>query len=428
MAREVGGQTAQKVSQGRRKPRTIGKLTALDVNRAKRRGYYNDGGGLYLLVGPTGSKSWVFRFRDGARLREHGLGPLHTIGLAEAREKARTCRHMRLDGTDPIEARKAARGAAKLEAAKAMTFKQCAEAYINAHNAGWRNPKHAAQWPATLEAYVYPVFGSLPVQAVDVGLVMKALEPIWTVKPETASRVRGRIESALDWATARGYRQGENPARWRGHLENLLPKKTKVRQVEHHAALPYAELADFLVELRQQEGIAARALQFTILTAARTGEVLGAKWSEIDFKARLWTVPGSRMKSGREHRVPLSDGAVAVLEGMKAIREGDFVFPGGRARRPLSNMAFLMLLRRMGRGDLTAHGFRSTFSDWCSERTNFPAEVREMALAHTVSDKVEAAYRRGDLFQKRRQVMDAWARYCVAPAGAGEVVTLAAAR
>jgi integrase len=256
---------------------------------------------------------------------------------------------------------------------------------------------------------------------------MKALEPIWTSKPETAGRVRGRIESVIDWATARGYRQGENPARWRGHLENLLPKKSKVRRVEHHAALPYAGLAEFMVELRQQEGIAARALEFAILTAARTGEVLSTRWSEIDFKARLWTIPGSRMKAGKEHRVPLSDAAMAVLEGMEATREGDFVFPGGRAGRPLSNMAFLMLLRRIGRGDLTAHGFRSTFSDWCTECTNFPAEVREMALAHAVGDKVEAAYRRGDLFEKRRQVMDAWASFATA-APSGNVVAIAAAR
>ena len=250
--------------------------------------------------------------------------------------------------------------------------------------------------------------------AVDVSLVMKAIEPIWTTKPETASRVRGRIEAAIDWAAARGYRQGENPARWRGHLENLLPKKSKVRRVEHHAALPYAALAAFMPELRQQEGVAARALEFAILTAARTGEVIGARWSEVDLEARLWTVPAERMKAGREHRVPLSGPALAILEAMREVSEGNFVFPGGKANRPLSNMAFLMLLRRMGRGDLTAHGFRSTFSDWCSERTNFPAAVREMALAHTVSDKVEAAYRRGDLFEKRRAVMRSWANFCAA--------------
>jgi len=254
------------------------------------------------------------------------------------------------------------------------------------------------------------------------------LEPIWTTKPETAGRVRGRIESVLDWATARGYRQGENPARWRGHLENLLPKKSKVRRVEHHAALPYAEIGTFIAELQQQEGVAARALEFAILTAARTGEVIGAKWDEIDFGERLWTVPTERMKAGKEHRVPLSDAALAVLEEMQKIRSADFVFPGGKSRRSISNMAMAMTLRRLSRGDLTVHGFRSSFRDWAAERTGFPAEVAEMALAHTVSDKVEAAYRRGDLFQKRRQLMEAWTRFCSAPLASATVVSIAAAQ
>jgi integrase len=404
--------------------RTIGKLTALAVAQAKRRGYYGDGGGLFLQVSATGSKSWVFRFKEAGRLREMGLGPTHTIGLADARQRAQDCRRARLDGRDPIEGRRAERMAAKFDAAKAMTFKASAERYIAAHKAGWRNAKHAAQWSATLDTYVYPSFGALPVQAVDVGLVLKAIEPIWATKPETASRVRGRIESILDWATARGYRQGENPARWRGHLENLLPRPSKVRRVEHHAALAYPEIARFMVELRHQEGVGARALEFAILTAARTGEVIGAQWDEINTAERLWTVPAERMKGGREHRVPLSDAALAIVAQMAAIRSGDFVFPGGRANRPLSNMAFLMLLRRMGRGDLTAHGFRSSFRDWAAERTGFPAEVAEMALAHAVTDKVEAAYRRGDLFQKRRQLAETWAKFCAAPPAAGHVVPI----
>jgi integrase len=404
--------------------RTIGKLTALAISQAKRRGYYGDGGGLFLQVSAAGSKSWVFRFRDGGRLREMGLGPTHTVSLAEARQKALDSRKARLDGKDPIADRKAARSAAGLEAAKAMTFKDCAERYIAAHKAGWRNPKHAAQWPSTLAAYVYPAFGSLPVQAVDVGLVMKALEPIWTEKPETAGRVRGRIESVLDYATARGWRTGENPARWRGHLENLLPKKAKVRRVEHHAALPYAEVAGFMAARRQQEGVAARALEFAILTAARTGEVIGARWEEISLADKLWAIPAERMKAGREHRVPLSARAIAILEDLAQVREGEFVFPGGRHGRPISNMAMLMTLRRMGRGDLTAHGFRSSFRDWAAERTTFPAEVAEMALAHTVSDKVEAAYRRGDLFQKRRQLAEAWAKFCAVAPAAGAVVPM----
>jgi integrase len=405
--------------------RTIGKLTALAITQAKRRGYYSDGGGLFLQVSAGGAKSWVFRFKESGRLREMGLGPTHTVSLAEARQKALECRKARLDGLDPIEARRGKRIQTKLDAAKAMTFAACAERYIASHKAGWRNPKRAAQWPATLATYVYPVFGSLPVQAVDVGLVMKAIEPIWVQKPETAGRVRGRIESILDWATARGYRQGENPARWRGHLENLLPMKAKVRRVEHHAALPYVEIGAFMAELRQQEGVAAGALEFAILTAARTGEVIGAKWDEIDLGERLWTVPAERMKKAdKEHRVPLSDAALAILDDLRKVQQDNFVFPGGKAARPISNMAMLMLLRRMGRGDLTAHGFRSSFRDWAAERTTFPAEVAEMALAHTVSNKVEAAYRRGDLFQKRRQLAEAWAKFCAVVPASGQVVPI----
>jgi integrase len=406
-----------------------GKLTALKTAKVEATGYYGDGGGLFLQVSKYGSKSWVFRFKANGRLREMGLGSLDTYSLAEARERARACRKLRDEGKNPIEERNAARLQAKLEAAKAMTFEQCAERYIAAHKASWRNPKHAAQWPSTLATYVNEIFGDLPVAAVDTALVMKAIEPIWVQKPETAGRVRGRIESVLDWATARGHRQGENPARWRGHLDKLLPRKTSVRRVEHHAALPYAEIGAFTAELRQEEGVAARALEFVILTAARTGEVIGARWDELDLAERLWTVPGERMKAGREHRVPLSDAALAILGELAKARNGDFVFPGGRAGRPLSNMSMLMLLRRMGRGDLTIHGFRSSFRDWAAERTSFPAEVAEMALAHTVSDKVEAAYRRGDLFQKRRQMMDAWARFCTTPhAAGGRVVSFAAAK
>jgi integrase len=251
---------------------------------------------------------------------------------------------------------------------------------------------------------------------------MRALEPIWTVKPETAGRVRGRIEAILDWAAARGYRAGENPARWRGHLDKLLPARSKVRRVEHHAALPYIEIGEFMAELRQQEGVVARALEFVILTAARTGEAIGARWSELNLTDRLWTVPAERMKAGREHRVPLSDRALAIVESMASIRSSDYVFPGGKAGRPLSNMALLMLLRRLGRDDLTSHGFRSTFRDWAAESTAFPAEVAEMALAHAVGDRVEAAYRRGHLLQKRRQLAEAWASFCETKAGLGAEV------
>jgi integrase len=346
-----------------------------------------------------------------------GVGPLHTIRLAEARNRAAAFRLQHHDGVDPIERRRAERLQGLLDAAKAVTFNECAARYIASHRAGWRNPKHAAQWQATLATYAEPIIGGFSVQAIDTALVLKVLEPIWTVKPETAGRVRGRIESILDWAKVRGYRAGENPARWRGHLDKLLPARSKVRRVEHHAALPYAELPGFLVSLREQEGIAARALEFSILTAARTGEVIGARWwSEMDMLDKTWTLPAGRMKAGREHRVPLSARALAILQEMQPHRHAEdaFVFPGGTNGRPLSNMAFLMLLRRMGRGDLTAHGFRSTFRDWAAERTKFPAEVAEMALAHTVSDKTVAAYNRSDLFERRRRLMTAWATFCTA--------------
>jgi integrase len=408
--------------------RAVERLTALQARRASRPGLLADGKGLCLRVGESGAKSWVLRYMLDGRAREMGLGSYYDLSLTEARERARGFRKMVKEGIDPIDDRRARRAAQRAERAKVVTFKECAEAFIAAHQAGWRNPKHAAQWPSTLSVYVYPHLGALPVHMIDTSLVMKALEPIWFAKSETAGRVRGRIESVLDWAAARGYRTGENPARWRGHLENLLPRKSKVRRVEHHAALPYAELGAFIAELRQQAGVAARALEFTILTASRTGEVIGARWHEISMAERLWTVPAGRMKAGRDHRVPLSPQAIAISEEMRTVRVGDFVFPGGRGTQPISNMAMTMTLRRMGRGELTVHGFRSSFRDWAAERTNFPREVAEMALAHAVSDKVEAAYRRGDLFEKRRQLMVAWARFCSTPTITGQVIALGTAR
>jgi integrase len=401
--------------------RAIGRLTALKVEKAKEAGMYADGGGLYLRVTPEGTKNWVLRFMLDRRPRWMGLGPLTLYGLQEARAKALDARRKRHEGIDPIEARRAERARQRLDAAKAVTFKQCAETYIASHRAGWRNGKHAGQWSTTLSTYAYPIIGALPVQAVDTGLVLKVLEPIWTAKPETAGRLRGRLESILDSAKVRGYRDGENPARWRGHLDKLLPARAKVRQVEHHAALPYAELPAFLANLREQEGIAARALEFAVLTAGRTGEVIGARWSEIDLLDKVWTVPAARVKAHREHRVSLSARALAILDDMQAARDagiGDgFVFPGGRTGAPLSNMAFWRLLRRMSRGDLTAHGFRATFKTWASERTSFQNEIVEAALAHVIGGKVEQAYRRGDLFEKRRRLMQQWAAFCAtAPA------------
>lgn len=397
------------------------KLTALAVSRAKARGYYADGGGLYLQVSVSGAKSWVFRFRKDGRLREMGLGPTHTITLAEARDRATDCRKRRIFGIDPIDARHGDRASARLGAAKAMTFRQCAEAYIDAHKAGWSNVKHAAQWASTLATYAYPAFGDLPVHAIDVGLVTKALEPIWNAKTETATRLRGRIEAVLDWATVRGYRHGDNPARWRGHLDKVLPQRAKVQKVQHHAALPYAEIGAFMALLREQDNTSALALEFLILTAARTGEVIGAAWNEIDFTEALWTVPADRMKAKKEHRVPLSQPALTVLQRLHTHRAGDYVFHGAKPKKPLSNMSMLKLLERMARANLTVHGFRSSFRDWAAERTNFPREVAEHALAHSLPDKVEAADRRGDLFDKRRHLMDAWAQFCATLAYSGQI-------
>lgn len=392
--------------------RQIHRLDALKVRRLAKRGLHADGGGLYLQISQFDTKSWIFRFTMNGKSRQMGLGPLHTVSLAEAREEAELCRKVVRDGIDPIEKRKADKARMSLETVKQMTFKECAAGYLNAHDASWSNHKHAAQWRNTLSTYVYPVFGDLPVQSIDTGMVMRVIEPIWGKKTETASRLRGRIESVLDWATARGFRQGENPARWRGHLDKLMPAKAKVQKVKHHAALPYAEISNFMVDLRAREAIAARGLEFLILTAARTGEVIGAKWDEIHFDTKVWIILGGRMKANKDHRVPLSGCALSILQTMHALRQSDYVFPGAKKDRPLSDMAFLQLLKRMGRGDLTGHGFRSTFRDWTAECTSYSNEVAEMALAHSISDKVEAAYRRGDLFEKRQNLMDDWAKYC----------------
>jgi integrase len=388
------------------------RLTALKVEREKRPGLYSDGLGLYLQVRGGGAKSWIFRYRVGKKLRDMGLGSVNAVSLAEARERAGRCRNLRANGTDPIEHRRGEDAAQRADAARAVTFEQCATQFVEAHKAGWKNAKHTAQWTATLKTYAYPVFGSLSVGSVDTPLVLKALEPIWNSKTETATRVRGRIESVLDWARVRGYRQGENPARWRGHLDHLLPKRSKVSAVKHHAALPYRELPAFMELLRAEASVAARAMEFCILTATRTSEVIGARWGEIDMKAKLWTIPPEQMKAGREHRISLSPRAMTILRQAQRDAEADFVFPGGKANRPLSSMALLMLLRRMKRDDLTVHGFRSTFRDWVAEQTKFPAEVAEMALAHIVADKVEAAYRRGDLLEKRKLLAAAWATFC----------------
>jgi len=405
------------------------KLTVLKVLRARTPGLLNDGKGLALRVARGGTKSWVFRFMLAGRAREMGLGSVADVTLAEARDLARDARRLSKQGVDPIEARRAQRAAQQVARAKAITFEECATAYIAAHRAGWKNKKHAGQWQQTLEDYVYPIFGSLPVLAIDTALVMKAIEPIWTKKPETASRVRGRIEAILDWAAACGHRHGENPGRWKGHLENLLPKRLRVRRVERHAALPYPEIGNFMEAVRRQGGISARALEFTILTAMRTGEVLGATWDDLgDLAEKTWTISAERMKGDREHRVPLSERALEILGEMQLVRQGNLVFPGNKAGRPLSHGAMLRVLDTMSRDDLTVHGFRSSFRDWAAECTNFPSEVCEAALAHAVKNKAEAAYRRGDLFEKRRRLMAGWATHCATPAIGADVVPLTLAR
>lgn len=402
--------------------RVLHKLTARQVAQFAVPGYYGDGGGLWLQVSPTGSKSWIFRYRFAGKAREMGLGPLHTVSLADARERALVQRKLVLDGVDPIESRKAERRTAVSNAVRAVTFRKEAEDYIESHRAGWKNAKHADQWTATLQTYAYPHIGTLLVSEIDTDAVMRCLQPIWTTKTETASRVRGRIEAVLDYATAMKHRTGDNPARWRGHLDHLLPRPTKVTKTEHHSALPYAEAPAFMKELRAQPVLSARALEFTILTATRTGESIGARWAEVDLDAAEWVIPANRMKAGVQHRVPLSSHAVRVLKGLQGLDE-HHVFPGAKTGKPLSNMAMLELLqgRRLGRTDLTVHGFRSTFRDWAAETTNFPNEVVEMALAHTIKDEVEAAYRRGDLFAKRAKLMQAWGDYCTREVGAANV-------
>jgi integrase len=416
-------------------PRKAEGLTALKVKSAAP-GRYGDGNGLYLFVRSAEARFWVFRYTRAGRMREMGLGRAGAddaaVKLADARLKAADLHRLVKAGIDPLDKREADAAEAAAEAQRAailgITFRTVAERYLEAHDKVWRNAKHRMQWRNTLDTYAHAHFGDLPVGRVGTEHVLAALEPIWRVKPETATRVRGRIESILDYAKAREWRRGENPARWRGHLANLLPPRGKVAAVQHHAALPWAEIGTFLPLLKAQAGVAARALEFAILTAARSGEVLGARWDEFDLAGKVWAVPAGRMKAGREHRVPLSAPTLAVLKHMAKLRpKGDlhgFVFPGGQVGRPLSNMAMTMALRRMKRSDLTVHGFRSTFRDWVGEATGAPREVAEAALAHALADKTEAAYARGDLFTKRRRLMDDWAVFCTLPPRKGNVSTL----
>lgn len=391
--------------------RKTDQLSAKGIASKKRPGYYADGGGLYLQVSRSGSKSWIFRYMLNSKEREMGLGSLLDVSLADARQKRDDYRKLARAGVDPIDARKRGEQDQALALARGTTFKECAESFIRANRARWTNDKHASQWETTLAAYVYPVFGALPVQAIDTALVVKALMPIWTTKAETATRVRARIEAVLSSATALDYRAGENPARWRGHLDKLLPKLEKRRRVKHHPALSFEDLGGFIQELRLEEGLPARALEILILNVTRAGETAGARWPEFDLDAAIWTIPAARMKSHRAHRIPLTARSVRLLRELREWALSDeFVFPG-KSGQPLSTAALLALLKRMGR-DLTVHGFRSTFRDWASERTSYSRDVCEMALAHVVGDQTEAAYRRGDLFEKRRRLMAEWAKFC----------------
>jgi integrase len=398
-------------------------LTARTVATISGPGRYGDGNGLWLQVSQWGTKAWLYRYQLAGKARSMGLGPVDTVSLADARDLRDEARRQVRAGIDPISARKTARAQRALADAAAMTFRQAALATITAHEGTWTNAEHRRQWKTSLEQYAYPTLGKLPVAAIDTAFILRCLAPIWPTKRTTADRVRGRIESVLDWATARSYRTGDNPARWRGHLEHLLAAQGTAI-VQHLKALPYDQIPEFLHLLRGREGVTPKALEFTILTAARTSEALGARWSEID--GSVWTVPADRMKGRREHRVPLSRAAVALLKELP--REGEFVFIGARAGRPLHGKAMNELLEAMG-VDATVHGFRSSFKDWASECTAYPNIVSEMALAHKISDKVEAAYRRGDLFEKRRKLMEDWTRHCAAPAAkTGKVVTIKAGR
>jgi integrase len=387
------------------------KLSARAVATLTKPGRHSDGGGLYLNITATGARSWVFMWKVAGKRREMGLGSLRDVPLAKARERAADARQKLADGLNPIAVR---------DKPKVMTFGEAADALIESMSSSWSSNKHRAQWKMTLTVYCEPL-RSKPVAEVGIEDVLKVLKPLWATKPETASRLRGRIERVLDFARARGQRSGENPARWRGHLDALLPKRAKLTR-GHHKAMPFDDLPAFMASLREREGIAPRALEFAILTAARSGEVLGARWDEVNVDTGQWIVPATRMKAGREHRVPLSARAVEILRQMEQAQFSEFVFPGLKRNRPLSGMALDRVLRRM-KVDVTVHGFRSAFRDWAGERTSFPREIAEAALAHLVGDAVERAYRRGDALEKRRKLMEAWASFCEPKAG-GTVVPI----
>ena len=413
--------------------RIINRLATLTVVKITEHGFYPDGNGLFLQVRGKAAKSWIFRFRFDGKRHYLGLGPFPLVSLAEAREKADTARRERLTGKNPLDAgrRKKAetRRQEQAKAASTITSREAGKKYIATHKAAWKNEKHIWQWEQILESFANPVIGDLPVDEVGTEHILQILEPLWLTNTETASRLRGRLEKILDWARVKGFRQDENPARWKGHLDKLLPKKSRVQKKKHYPALPFAELPAFMLLLRQKKGISALALQFQILNTNRSDEVFGARWQEFDLAAGVWLIPAERMKMEEEHRVPLSPPALDILKAMQAVSDGDYVFPGRRGDKPLSDMALTQLIRRMHADELKAgrkgfldpkynevavpHGFRSSFKDWAAETADFANEVTEMALAHAIESKVEGAYRRGDLFKKRRNLMQAWADYAL---------------
>lgn len=409
---------------------TGGHLSAAKVKAITEAGTYFDGSGLRLQVTKAGGKTWLFRFQLKGKTREMGLGSFKDVSLKEARKKASQARALLQQGIDPIAHRKASKH--KNTDASTWTFDKCAKAYIQAKSHEWTNEKHIEQWHNTIQQYCNPVFGDLPVNQIDTGLVMQVIEPIWYTKTETASRVRGRIENILSWATVRGYREGINPALWRGHIEHLLPQRNKIQKPKHHPAMTYQDIGAFMAELKSKTSISAKALQFAILTATRTAEVIGASWEEIDMAAGIWTIPADRMKAKRLHRVPLSRQALELLDSLP-MKDG-WLWPSVRYHQHISNMAMLKLMRGMGygvkgeRGPYVPHGFRSTFRDWCAEQTSYPRELAESALAHVLADKTEAAYQRGDMLEKRRRLMQAWADYCSTMQAVGEVVSIQAVK
>lgn len=397
-------------------------LSDLKVKALKADGRYAVGGadGLHLrIIG--NSKAWVLRIKIGAKRSDIGLGPYSDVSLAKARELAREHRNKVRSGIDPLQERRATRAALHIERTKTKTFDECAEAFIGSQEAGWKSAKHAKQWGATLKTYATPHLGKLSVASIETSHILNVIEPIWASKTETASRIRGRIENVLDWAKVRGYRTGDNPARWRGHLDKLLPARNKVQKVEHLAAMPYAKLGEFMVELRKREGTSAHALELAILCASRSSEVRLATWAEFDLAGKVWTIPADRMKAGKEHRVPLSDAAVALLEALPRLKDAPHVFTAPRGGA-LSDMALTAVLKRMGHTDITQHGFRSTFRDWAGEVSRHPPEVIEHALAHQLKDKAEAAYQRGTLMEKRAKLMKEWSDYCATVRATGDNV------